>query len=601
MVVHLSRAEDRICKLLDRVARNNGDRQGRPIRLRIAGGWVRDKLLGLSSSDIDIGVESMMGYDFANLVADHLERISPHRKTVSRIASRPSRAKHLETATMFILGMPIDFVNLRSEIYDDPDRFPREVVFGTPYEDAHHRDFTINTLFYNLHNKTIEDYTGKGLEDLRDGWIRTPLKAFDTFRQDPLRVLRGVRFAARFNFKMTEDVKRAILDPRIRESLMTSLSKERIRDELYKILDDDAGRSTAIRLLQELQLHEIVFAPPKISILVKGVSAIDGERRDLDEGFRLAWIMDWVVRINGKDLVKADDNGIVFHQEQDPGREQLLKQTRGLDMTSHLRAVIAIPQDDQVDTPAEEIDNAEGLARRYLTLSALLYPYQDMTATHDGEVLSVSSWIQKHTLKAQNNQVNVMTKIMSKMNDIQEAVDSLSQREDIDEKERRRKRVAISMLIRDIGGNKAATKTWTSKVWPSAFLFALGIELLPKYTLLRQGTLDEESRLVISRYNEFLSRTEHEIQTSFSLQPLVETAVLAKLLNRRLGPMIHRYRRMLMQWQLEHPEATRQECIDWILANPHKFRQHPSEDPEPDPNSPTQYEQTQPGQAGTPN
>jgi len=75
-----------------------------------------------------------MGYDFATLVADHLETSSSHRKTIVRIASRPSKAKHLETATMFILGFSIDFVNLRSEIYDDPNRFPREIVkFPPPF------------------------------------------------------------------------------------------------------------------------------------------------------------------------------------------------------------------------------------------------------------------------------------------------------------------------------------------------------------------------------------------------------------------------------------------------------------------------------------
>src|SRR5687768_5028394 len=124
----------------------------------------------------------------------------------------------------------------------------------------------------------IEDHTGKGIEDLRDGWIRTPLKAFDTFRQDPLRVLRAVRFAARFHFQMTEDVKQAIFNPWIRESLKTKVSRERIRGEIHKMLDDDAGRSTAIQLLHELELHEVVFAPPEVSVLVKGISAIDGKR-----------------------------------------------------------------------------------------------------------------------------------------------------------------------------------------------------------------------------------------------------------------------------------------------------------------------------------
>ncbi|KAF9354188.1 hypothetical protein BGX34_011162 [Mortierella sp. NVP85] len=520
-VIRLSNTEDKLCRLVDRVAKSYEDKQGRkPIQLRIAGGWVRDKLLGLSCSDIDIGVESMMGYDFATLVADYLERISPHRKSIGRIASKPSKAKHLETATMFILGFPIDFVHLRSEIYDDPNRFPREIVFGTPYEDAHHRDFTINALFYNIRTNQIEDYTGNGLKDLRDGWIRTPLKAFETFRQDPLRVLRGIRFASRFHFKLTEDVKQAIFDPRIRGLLEKKVSKERIRDEIYKMLIDDAGRSTAIQLLYELQLHEIVFPPPEISVLVNGVSAIDGERGDMEDGIRLAWIMEWLIRINGKDATKQEDNGIVFHLEKDPGQEQLLKQTQGLAMTSHLHTVITTkpPPMDEAVTSAQEIDKSEQQAGKSLMLSALLYPYHNMTATHGGKIWQVPSWIHKFGLRGHNKQVDITTKMTASIDDIKDAVNALSSSVPADEGLARSEKANMGMLIRDIASNKAV-----SKIWPSVFLYGLGVELLPKYTLLRRGILDEESKEIIAKYNMFLSKAEvYGIQDCFSWMPLVD-------------------------------------------------------------------------------
>ena len=102
--------------------------------------------------------------------------------------STSEQSKHLETANVRVLGVFIDCVNLRSEAYTEDSRIP-SITFGTPQEDALRRDFTINTLFYNVSTMQIEDFTGKGLTDLRDKIIRTPLPAYVTFKDDPLRVM----------------------------------------------------------------------------------------------------------------------------------------------------------------------------------------------------------------------------------------------------------------------------------------------------------------------------------------------------------------------------------------------------------------------------
>jgi tRNA nucleotidyltransferase (CCA-adding enzyme) len=73
-----------------------------------------------------------------------------------------------------------------------------DVKIGTPLEDALRRDLTINSLFYNINKKEVEDFTGKGIEDLKHGIIRTPLDPLQTFLDDPLRILRTIRFATRF-------------------------------------------------------------------------------------------------------------------------------------------------------------------------------------------------------------------------------------------------------------------------------------------------------------------------------------------------------------------------------------------------------------------
>jgi tRNA nucleotidyltransferase (CCA-adding enzyme) len=118
-------------------------------------------------------------------------------------------------------------------------------VFGTPLEDAERRDLTINALFYNLQTRSIEDQTGKGLADLGKvpgvrPRIRTPLEPFQTFRDDPLRVIRAVRFAARFGreFELDQALIDAIGRPEIRDALRDpkKISRERVGIELEKML-----------------------------------------------------------------------------------------------------------------------------------------------------------------------------------------------------------------------------------------------------------------------------------------------------------------------------------------------------------------------------
>ena len=90
------------------------------------------------------------------------------------------------------------------------------MTFGTPEQDAFRRDFTINSLFYNINTKEVEDYTGKGIEDMKLGVIRTPLAAKETFVDDPLRVLRAIRFASRFGFALDESLVEAASDDKVR-------------------------------------------------------------------------------------------------------------------------------------------------------------------------------------------------------------------------------------------------------------------------------------------------------------------------------------------------------------------------------------------------
>lgn len=198
--------------------------------LRIAGGWVRDGLLGKDSHDIDISINNMSGEDFANLVVQYMnEHNIKHKGGVSVVKANPDQSKHLATAMVNIFGLPIDFVNLRKEEYAH-SRMPT-IEPGTPEEDASRRDLTINSLFYNINEEKIEDFVG-GIEDLKNNIARTPIDPLQTFIDDPLRILRSIRFAAKYDLELAPELIEAANNPKVQEAFRNKISKERVWKEL---------------------------------------------------------------------------------------------------------------------------------------------------------------------------------------------------------------------------------------------------------------------------------------------------------------------------------------------------------------------------------
>lgn len=218
------------------------DAPSTPLTLRFTGGWVRDRLLRGQSQDIDVGINKMTGYEFAQhlvtFIAAHGPKygIDSGARSIHKIESNPEKSKHLETATTRILDFEVDLVNLRSEAYGEDSRIPVVMEFGTPEQDALRRDATVNALFYNLHTGLVEDFTGQGLDDLGKRLIRTPLKPWETFHDDPLRVLRLIRFASRLDFEIVPEVQEAMRDEEIKRDLRIKISRERVRTEVEKML-----------------------------------------------------------------------------------------------------------------------------------------------------------------------------------------------------------------------------------------------------------------------------------------------------------------------------------------------------------------------------
>lgn len=217
---------------------------------RVVGGWVRDKLLGRKCYDIDITVDQISGYEFALHVKNFLEKKcnKVYTSQIGVVKKNPDKSKHLETAVLKIGDFFIDFLSLRTETYT-MSRIPR-VEIGTLEEDASRRDVTINALYFNLVSHELEDVLGFGLRDLNERILRTPIDPLKTFNDDPLRLLRILRFSATLDFEISPDVKYVLSNPEIKENINKKVSNERIGIEIQKIMSSDKFYKSIYKIIE---------------------------------------------------------------------------------------------------------------------------------------------------------------------------------------------------------------------------------------------------------------------------------------------------------------------------------------------------------------
>ena len=164
--IHITEKEQKLFDFLVSVVEKN---QSRTV-MRIAGGWVRDKLMELAADDIDISLDNMTGAEFGVLVKEEMNNQKPAAKKqktdpkVAVISTRPELGKFVETATVHCQGFSLDLLSLRSQvqvgdILRKSDHFEEDLI-SQAAEDAHLRDFTINALFYNINSGCVEDFVG---------------------------------------------------------------------------------------------------------------------------------------------------------------------------------------------------------------------------------------------------------------------------------------------------------------------------------------------------------------------------------------------------------------------------------------------------------
>lgn len=224
----------------------------------VIGGFVRDIFLNRPSKDIDIVVVGS-GIELANKVAEKLGK-----------KAKLTVFKNYGTAQVKTKDLEVEFVGARKESYQRDSRNPI-VEDGTLEDDQNRRDFTINALAICLNKERFGELIDpfSGLEDLKNFVIRTPLNPDITFSDDPLRMMRGIRFSAQLGFFLETTTFDAITRNKQRIDI---ISKERIADELNKIMLSRKP-SVGFILLEKTGLLEIIF--PEL-LALKGAETKDG-------------------------------------------------------------------------------------------------------------------------------------------------------------------------------------------------------------------------------------------------------------------------------------------------------------------------------------
>ncbi len=247
----------------------------------VIGGYVRDSIMGRPTKDIDI-VSTGKGIELAQLVAKKAG------------GAKVSVFRRFGTAMLKHRDVEVEFVGARKESYDFNSRKPT-VEDGSITDDQNRRDFTINALAISLNRESWGELVDpfNGVDDIRKGILCTPLEPEKTYSDDPLRMMRAIRFATQLDFQIDEASFQAIADHRERIRIV---SQERITDELNKIVMAKVP-SKGFKLLFNTGLLHIIF--PKMAELF-GVDIINGKAHK-DNFYHTLQVLDNISR-NTDDL-----------------------------------------------------------------------------------------------------------------------------------------------------------------------------------------------------------------------------------------------------------------------------------------------------------
>ncbi|XP_061993056.1 tRNA nucleotidyltransferase cca2-like isoform X3 [Rosa rugosa] len=472
------------------------DHYGLKTELRVAGGWVRDKLLGKECKDIDIALEDMMGSKFVEKVRDYLLSVGEEVQGIAIIPSNPDQSKHLETARMRILNVWVDFVNLRCEEYSDDSRIPTMQKYGTPEQDALRRDLTINSLFYNINTKSIEDWTNRGVEDLKCGKIASPLPPKDTFMEDPLRVLRAIRFGARFGFILDEQLKEAAACDEVKAALSAKISRERIGAEVSSCL-------AYLSLIVVLQFTGNL----SFQSLHPQCEPSEGCDSDCVAYLDCTWNL---IQLVGHSTFNDEQRRLSFYAAMFlPLRKTMYKDRKAKDVP----VVNYIFRDSlkQRVSDAETVINLHNALEKFLSLLPHFVPNEDVKLAE---------------VDLGREYVDVpLTSKESKL------------------------RVLTGFLLREI-----------KDFWRVALLMST---LLYPTNVLDKNLKPEDRRALFVEAERAINNL--GLDKVWDVKPLLNGKEIMDALQLKSGgPLVSKWQRKLLAWQLAHPLGTAEECLKWL-------------------------------------
>lgn len=505
------------------------------LELRITGGWVRDKLLGNHSNDLDIAINHLLGEEFAAHLFEFAESKYPQLtlNSIHTIKKNPEKSKHLETCTTKLYGLDIDFVNLRSEEYTSDSRVP-VIECGTAEEDALRRDATLNALFYNLNKDIIEDFTGRGLQDLQDGILRTPLQPLQTFLDDPLRVLRLIRFASRFDFIVENETLQAMTNSDIKSTLVHKISRERVGIEVEKILMSN-NPQYGLKLINYVGLTDSIFNAGVLSSTITEVN----ENALINE-----------LNTKTQEIPAVLDIATEF-------------------LKSFKNEIQHFPK---LSTIFNEIMINNKQTQKLFWLTVILQPYGDLRVRINAKkpnlnrltevILKEGLRLGKHEFEAVSNAVSRTVLEHTTLDNYFDDPTSIS-------------RSTLGLYLKGCG--------------PYANLNILlncFIDLLPHIELVDcpkvpQPILDSgitESSIgalksCLNNYEQLCLDIEkmglEDIYSTF--KPVVDGKTLLAALQRKPGPWLGRVNEQVLIWQLDHPNGTPEECIEHVKSILHQY------------------------------
>ncbi|KAH0778068.1 hypothetical protein KY290_009479 [Solanum tuberosum] len=473
-------------------------------QLRVAGGWVRDKLLGKECYDIDIALDNMYGREFCEKVNEYLSASGEETQGVGVIQCNPDQSKHLETARMRLFDVWIDFVNLRAEDYSENSRIPT-MKFGTAKQDADRRDLTINSLFYNINTRSVEDLTERGIADLKSGKIVTPLPPKQTFLDDPLRVLRAIRFGARFGFILDEELKKAAADEDVRVAIADKISRERIGHEIDLMMSGDQPVK-AMTYIADLKLFSAVFSLPSDF----EPSIPDGCDRLCVTCLGSAWELLCLI---GRSSFSDDQRRLCLYAALFlPFRETIYRDNKAkkIPVVNYIfRNSLKLKASD-----AETVISLHTVTKKFVTLIPLLVSKEDI------QVLEVD-W------KRDTIEVPIASKL----------------------------RILTGLLLREIKEFWRVTLLLSMQLHP--------VDIVSSTSFSNENfELDKSSGLFKTVENAVRTLGLEEV---WEMKPLVNGKEIMNILQIKSGgPVVREWQQKLLEWQLAHPSGSAEECLDWM-------------------------------------